>query len=165
VSQIDQGLMFVYATKTDFNSIRDKKPPIAHLEPLRSRPKITDAYTTFNQNYPITISFYQQDRLDGAENETLAILDQMDVYAQQFIRLMNMINFDEDVRVAVTTINCTMSNIAINAMIKDTVDFLTGWKVTFDLEVMDDFNYCSLYTSDTLANQDNMTENVTPYVG
>lgn len=142
---LGDSIEFVYARKTDFNSIRDKKYPFIQLELLNSSASLNENNVTLNASYPVAMTFYQLDSLTGAEDETTNILDITDDLVQSFMRKMNLYSFTEDDSVVVSTKNITLSNFKMQSFVKMTTDCLTGWILTFDMEVPDYFDYCSLY--------------------
>jgi hypothetical protein len=140
---LGDSVQFVYARKTDFNAIRDKKYPFIQLELLNSNASFTN--NTLTSSYPVAMTFYELDSLTGSEDSTTNILDATDSIAQSFIRKMNIFSFDEDDTISVSTKNIVISNVKFQSFVKMTTDCLTGWILTFDMEVPDDFDYCSLY--------------------
>jgi hypothetical protein len=140
---LGDSVQFVYARKTDFNAIRDKKYPFIQLELLNSNASFTN--NTLTSSYPVAMTFYELDSLTGSEDSTTNILDATDDLAQSFIRKMNIFSFDEDDTVSISTKNIMLSNVKFQSFVKMTTDCLTGWILTFDMEVPDDFDYCSLY--------------------
>lgn len=142
---LGDSIQFVYARKTDFNSIRDKKYPFIQLELLNSSAQFNSSNVTLTSVYPVAMTFYQLDSLQGAEDDTTQILDSTDDLVQAFMRKMNLLSFSEDDSVTVSTANIVLTNFKLQSFVKMTVDCLTGWIMTFDMEVPDDFDYCSLY--------------------
>lgn len=142
---LGDSIQFVYARKTDFNSMRDKKYPFIQLELLNSSAAYNDNNTTLTSIYPVAMTFYQLDSLTGSEDATTNTLDITDDLVQKFIRKMNLFSFSEDDSVVVATKNIVLTNFKMQSFVKMTVDCLTGWILTFDMEVPDDFDYCSLY--------------------
>lgn len=146
VSQsLADNIVFVYARETDFNSITNKKDPLVRLELLKSNPYFIEEKMTLNAYYPIEMMFYQLDDMQGAEEETLKVLDDCDKLVQEFLRKLNRLDFNEDTTVSISTYTVTISNIQCQPFIKQTVDCLTGFVVSFTMEVPDDFDYCSIY--------------------
>lgn len=142
---LGDSIQFVYARATDFNAIRDKKYPFIQLELLNANASFNESNVTLNSSYPVAMTFYQLDSLTGAEDQTTNILDQTDDLAQAFMRKMNLYSFSEDDTVAIATKNIVLTNFKMQSFVKMTTDCLTGWIVRFDMEVPDDFDYCSLY--------------------
>lgn len=142
---LGDSVQFVYARATDFNAIRDKKYPFIQLELLNSNASFSESNVTLTSNYPIAMTFYELDSVTGSEDNTTKILDETDELAQAFMRKMNLFSFTEDDTVAVATKNIVLTNFKLQSFVKMTTDCLTGWIMRFDMEVPDDFDYCSLY--------------------
>lgn len=142
--QCSDVIKFYYADESDFNSSTvNQKDPICRLELLKYT--MVRLNNSFICNYAPEITFYIQDDIDGNENETLKILDQVDVYVNEFIRLLNKISLTEDDKDIISSDSCVISSIKVQPFKKATASCLTGFMVFFDLEVPDDFNYCGIY--------------------
>lgn len=143
---IADNINFVYARLTDFNQIRNKQYPFFQLEPLKSQANFNASNVTLTRTYPIVVNIYKLDAMDGTEDETTQILDETDVLCDQFIRLMNKISMNEDTTIKVSTDTIVLSGIRFDPFIKTfTADVTSGFKVSFNMEVPDDFDYCSIY--------------------
>jgi len=141
---LGDNIQFVYARKTDFNQIRDKKYPFFQLELLTSNATFNPSNINLTSIYPIVITVYQLDSLDGAEDETTQILDDTDLLAQGFVRKLNQ-SLNEDTTILISEDTTVISNVSFTSFVKMTTDCLTGWIIKFNLEVPDDYDYCSLY--------------------
>jgi hypothetical protein len=135
---------FGYGLISDFNQIRDKEYPYIWLEPLRSTVTIAEDNIGFFETYSIGLLFYKFDEMDSTEEQYKLILDDVDDLVQRFIRKIHEDNKDDyNTPIKLTTWNTRIENINKQTAIKVLADVLTGFGLTFDLTVPDQFNYCA----------------------
>ena len=152
IAALTDNIKFFFATPADFNSIEDKKDPLARLELLKYKASFTSGRQTLLKIYPIEITFYQHDDPNAAEEATMNVLDTVDKYVDEFIRRLNVFDMPlvnslspNIIDPPISSGNIVISEISVQPFKKQTSDCLTGYVLTFNLEVPDDFDYCSIY--------------------
>ena len=144
-TSLGDNIQFGYGRRSDFNLIENPASPWIWLLPLTSNP----GYTVNNvENYQKTwnciVVFLERDRPDSNEKEYKPILDSMDELLDKFINRLNDWSFKStDVVGAVT-----LRNFQQTPFFKNDSDIFTGWIVSFQMVVSDDFEYC---TPDNIA--------------
>lgn len=138
---LDVDMQFTYARTSDFNVLRDKRYPFIHLDPLVSVPFFAIENTrNYMKRWSAQMAFYQLDNEESDQTQYVPILDEMDDYVDKFINKLNSraygLNLDSD--------SIIISGMAQRWFIKETGDILTGWILTFQVEVSDQFNYCEI---------------------
>jgi hypothetical protein len=134
---------FGYGRASDFNQIKDKQYPYIWLDPLISSMTLGEDGLNFTESYTVSLSFYKFDEMDSTEDEYKVILDDVDTLVQKFIRKINE-NLENDYSgdMVLTTWNTRVENINKQPFIKVMADVLTGFILTFDFVVPDNFEYC-----------------------
>lgn len=145
LKSIDDSVLFAYARASDFNSIGIKDDKRVRLDPLRQTLEYSEGSYNLTKQYQVAIIFYKLDVLQGAEEETAAILDEMDKLSDKFINKLNLFAFNEDTTDEISTQNTEITSIRKEPIIKVTADYCSGWVVSFNFTVPDTFDYCSLY--------------------
>lgn len=137
---LGDDIQFDYGRTSDFNQLRDKKYPFISVSPLNATASYTvNNVSNYSKTYQVQIAFYQLDRADSGQDQYALILDEMNALADNFV---NKLNFYID--------NCLDSDdliitgISQQPFIKATADILSGYIMTFSLQVTDNFNYCGL---------------------
>lgn len=147
---IRDDISFYYARESDFNpaiSIKGKTGPKVLLLPLKHNDEGAEDSLSLNRNYQVTMLFYDNDSMQGAQEETAAILDKTDILLRGFQAKLNLKSMDseEEADVLLGTDTVTVSNQSVTERIKFTADNVTGWEYEFTLTVPDQFDYCALY--------------------
>jgi len=104
----------------------------------------------FNETWEVNLLFYQYDTADSAINQndqdviqeeikTLTVTSQS---ANRFLRLVHGNTVNDTLEAASEKL--TISSFSKSPAIKDTAMLLTGFAVTMNLIVPDDFDYCTL---------------------
>ena len=137
------NVKFGYGRSSDFNKIKDKKYPYIWMDPLNSSFEIGEDAINFTERYSVSLVFYRFDDPDSTEDQYKLILDETDKLVQTFVRkihenLENAYHLTDIIR----TDNTVVENITKQPVIKVMADVLTGWIVTFELIVPDNFDYC-----------------------
>lgn len=141
---IQDNVSFIYARRSDFNSIKDKSERFVHLDPL----EVTASFTSnqiYVRKFRVAMVFFQLDSLQGSEEETVLKLDSMDLLSDKFLAKLNLGASGDDPTVNISSQTITIENIRRTAVIKVTSDCMTGWMLTFDMIVPDSFDYCKVY--------------------
>lgn len=147
VRSVDDSILFAYARASDFNAIGIKEDKRVRLDPLKQVFEFSDNSYNLNKTYKVGMVFYQLDSMEGAEEETKVILDQMDLLSDKFIAKLNNFAFNEDTTKAIISQNIEIKPGSKDEAIKVTVDCCTGWILQFDIVAPDTFDYCSIYDS------------------
>lgn len=134
---LGDDVQFTYARTSDFNVMRDKRYPFIVLDPLSAVPAYTvDNARNYSKVWTANMAFYQLDNEGSTQDAYAKILDEMDVFVDSFTNKLNFYSSRAD------SIILTGFNQA--PFIKATSDVLSGYILTFNIEVLDDFNYCGL---------------------
>lgn len=144
VLSIQDNVNFIYARRSDFNSIKDKSERFVTLDPLR----VTASFTSnqiYSRKFRVGMVFFQLDSLSGAEEETVEKLDAMDVLSDKFLVKLNLGASGDDPTVTISSQTISIENIQREPVIKVTADCMTGWMLQFDMIVPDSFDYCKVY--------------------
>lgn len=135
--KLGDDIKFVYGRESDFNQLRINNQTAINLSPLRARPSYTDNDT---QNYAkvwfVAIGFYKVDKIASTPVEYQKILDDLDEMVDKFVNTLNFYMLKSD--------SIVIRNMDQAPFIKALSDQLTGYILTFDLQINDDFNYCGL---------------------
>lgn len=134
---LGDDIQFTYARTSDFNVMRDKRYPFITLDPLSAVPAYAvDGVQNYSKTWTANMAFYELDNMASTQDEYVKILDEMDEFVDRFVNKLNFYSLRSDM-IVISGINQT-------PFIKQTADVLSGYLITFNLEVMDDFNYCGL---------------------
>jgi len=146
------NVQFGYGRRSEFNMITQKRYPYIWLLPLTASRRFTGTNNpTKTKTWNVSIIFMDQDRADANEKESELLLDQQDVWVDKYTqRLDDWYEMTSD-----TTGAFTIQNDNQTPFYKDDSDIHTGWLLTFQMIVPDDFEYCTpenvnLYESGTL---------------
>jgi hypothetical protein len=138
---LSDAVQFGYGRRSDFNNLRDKAEQIIWLLPLNATPIFNNNGNTetFQKTWNIILVFLAIDKTDSNHDDYKKILDSMDELLDKFIIRLNDYSMNShDVVGAVTLRNFQQLN-----QIKGDADILTGWILSFQMTVSDDFNYCT----------------------
>lgn len=92
------------------------------------------------KTWAVTMAFYQLDKESSTQEDYAKILDEMDGYVDRFI---NKLNFYSESQ-SITSNEIVLTSMSQTPFIKATADILTGYILTFQMQVSDQFNYCGL---------------------
>lgn len=135
--KLGDDIEFLYGRTSDFNQLRINNQTAINLSPLRATPAYTDNDTqNYSKTWSVALGFYQMDKIASTPAEYQKILDDLDEMVDKFVNTLNFYMLKSDTIV--------IRNIRQDPFIKALADQLTGWIVTFDIQVNDDFNYCGL---------------------
>lgn len=149
VKSVRDEVQFIYGRPSAANQVKDKRLPFVNLSPLTSSAQFTDDSYNHTTTYAVRLVFYKLDDLQGAEEESTKILDEMSDFADKALHFVNRSGEDESdsIQTDVTADQVTITNISKEPVIKVMADMLTGWILEFDMTVPDNFDYCSIYES------------------
>lgn len=139
---VADNVNFGYGRGSDFNQIKDKTYKYIWLDPLTSTILIGEDQVNFVEQYNISLVFYGFDAPDSTQDQYKLILDETDVLVQKFLRDLQNDLLNDDTTIQLTSNNIAISGIAKQPVIKVMADVLTGWIVTFNLTVPDNYDYC-----------------------
>jgi len=140
------NIKFGYGRGSDFNVIRDKTYPYIWMDPLQ-------VATTFSNNdvqnyqktWSVTMAFYKMDTEGSTEEQYQLILDEMDELVDRFLNKLNRFSETQEAEGDLITDEIVITSVAQMPFIKLMADILTGYALTFTIQVPDKFDYCSLY--------------------
>jgi hypothetical protein len=138
---LGDDIQFDYGRTSDFNQIPNKRYPFVSVLPLNATGSFTVNNThNYVKTYQVISIFYQIDQMASDQSQYALVMDEMNELADKFIVKLNFYIDgcfpDSD--------NLVITNITQQPLIKETGDILTGYIMTFSLQVSDDFNYCGL---------------------
>lgn len=139
-------LLFFYGVTFNFNSEDDKPEVCITLDPLNNTEDPTANFTT---TYPVRMFVYGQSNKGDREEQYIPVLDQTAYIAELFTRKLNRSIEDEDTSDTgeIVTDRIVIGPIQKNAAIMVLADCLTGWTISFNMQVPDTFDYCEHYDS------------------
>lgn len=138
---LGDDIQFTYARTSDFNMMRDKRYPFITLDPLTAVPVYADNnVSNFMKTWTASMAFYQLDQEGSTQQDYAKILDEMDSYVDNFLNKLNFYSESQQI----TSDAIIITNMGQTPFIKATADILTGYILTLQLQVNDQFNYCGL---------------------
>jgi len=148
---IADNIQFGYGRRSDFNLQQNPSQPWIWLLPLTASPTYTNNNSTENyqKTWNCIVLFAQLDKTDSDEKGFKPILDCTDDLVDTFINKLNDWYLNQADEVGAVT----LQNFSQNPFIKTDADVFTGWFVSFQMVVPDDFDYCNpdsvqLYAND-----------------
>lgn len=137
---LGDDIQFDYGRTSDFDQLRDKKYPFISVSPLTATASYAvNNVSNYSKTYQVQIAFYQLDRADSGQDQYALILDEMNALADNFV---NKLNFY--ISNCLDSDDLLITGISQQPFIKATADILSGYIMTFSLQVTDNFNYCGL---------------------
>lgn len=134
---LGDDIQFTYARPSDFNVMRDKRYPFISMDLLSSSPAYAvDNVQNYTKTWTVQMAFYQLDNESSTQDEYSQILDFTDDLVDNFINKLNFYSLKSD--------QILITNIGQTGFVKVMADILTGHILTFNIQAMDDFNYCGL---------------------
>lgn len=146
---LSDAIQFGYGRRSDFNQIPDKRNDIIWLLPLTASPSYTNNEAeNYQKTWNVIIVFLSLDPTDSTHTEYKQVLDNTDDLVDRFINRLNdwSMKATDDVG-AVTLRNFQQIN-----QIKTDADVFTGWFLSFQMVVSDDFEYCTPANVELYAN-------------
>ena len=134
-------VQFGYGRKSEFNMIQGPTYPYIWLLPLTAGGSFRDNPNnlTRTKRWNVAILFLGNDESDANADHSAHVLDDMDVLLSRFTHTLD----DWYLREADTFGTFTIENDNQTPFYKDNADIQTGWLLTFQMVVSDDFDYCS----------------------
>jgi hypothetical protein len=127
--------------RTEFNQRRDKGDLFIWLLPLTASPQFTNNNSTENYQkaWNCSVVFLHKDTTDSVETEYADIWDVTDNLADKFVNRLN----DWSMKATDTVGAVTLQGFQQTPFLKDDADIYSGWVLTFQMVVSDDFEYCT----------------------
>jgi hypothetical protein len=138
---LSDAVQFGYGRRSDFDLTKKEQNEIIWLLPLTASPGFTTNNNTegYQKTWNCIIVFLALDKSDSDHTEYKVLLDATDDLVDRFIIRLNDWSMNStDVVGAVTLRNFQQIN-----QIKTDADIFTGWFLSFQMVVSDDFNYCT----------------------
>lgn len=144
------NLQFGYGRRSEFNQIENKRYPYIWLLPLTGGRRFVNEDGTKTKLWNIALVFLDLDKADSNEKQTAEIHDKLDVFVDRFMENLDTWYLREEVDIVGTS---TIRNDNQQPFFKDDTDITSGWLVTFQLLVSDDFEYCRPENVDLYAGE------------
>jgi hypothetical protein len=140
-NSLGDNIQFGYGRRSDFNLQNSPFEPWVWLLPLTANPIYTNNNNTENyqKQWNVIILFARMDQTGSTEKESKQIMDVTDELADKFINRLNDWSYKKSDVVGAITIR----NFSQTPFIKSDADIFTGWFVSFQMIVSDDFLYCT----------------------
>lgn len=138
---LGDDVQFTYARTSDFNILKDKRYPFITLDPLSAVPVYANNnVSNYMKTWAVSMAFYQLDSDASTQEDYAKILDEMDGYVDNFLNKLNFYSLNRNI----DSDEIILTSISQPPFIKATADVLTGYLLTFQMQVTDQFNYCGL---------------------
>lgn len=146
---LSDSVQFGYGRRSEFNLITNKRYPYIWLLPLTAGRRFPGVEGTKTKTWNIQMVFLDVDKADADQDQTTEIHDTLDVWVDRFLESLD----DWAYRSTDTVGFVTIQNDNQQPFYKDDAGIHSGWLVTFQMVVSDDFTYCtpenvSLYAGD-----------------
>lgn len=133
--KLGDDILVVYGKDTDFNQMRDKRYKAINISPLVAGAEFAvDGVTNYSKTWQVSMAFYELDNAASVQEEYTKILDEIDSLVDKFVVNLNFYTQTSD--------GILISSITQTPFIKAMADILTGYILTFSVQLTDDFNYC-----------------------
>lgn len=138
VMSIRSDVNYTYARPSDFNSSAQfQNGPFVTLDAMTASPSFAaEGVYNYSKVWGCSMAFYKFDKADQDIDFTAGILDEMDGFVDQFINKLNAYMTKSD--------QILMLNMNQTPAIKVMANRITGYLLTFSLQVQDDFDYCGI---------------------
>lgn len=133
--KLGDDILVVYGKDTDFNQMRDKRYKAINISPLVAGAEFAvDGVTNYSKTWQVSMAFYDLDNAASVQEEYTKILDEIDSLVDKFVVNLNFYTQTSD--------GILISSITQTPFIKAMADILTGYILTFSVQLTEDFNYC-----------------------
>lgn len=144
---LSDKVQFGYGRRSEFNMIENKRYPYIWLLPLSASRRFINDDGTRTKTWNVAIVFLDADRADANAKETERIHDEQDLVVDKYLQAL-----DDWFERSYDTIGpVTLRNDNQQPFYKDDAGIHSGWLLTFQLTVSDDFNYCTPENVDLYA--------------
>lgn len=135
---LSDDIQFGYGRRSDFNQSGDKSYPYVWLLPLTASQVIPTTDKPRTKTWSIVLVVITLDQSDSVPKQFDSLLDDMDDLVDRLVfRIDDWYRTTDDI---VGTL--TITNVNQVSIIKDDADIHTGWLLSFQMTVSDDFSYC-----------------------
>lgn len=139
------NIQFDAGRHSEFNMKQNISYPWIWLLPITAQPRFAvNDVEHYEKTWNIALLFFDKDEFDATEGPSNAILDQQDETVDAFIQRLN----DWSMKLEDTVGAVTLRGFNQQPFYKDDAGIHTGWLLTFQMIVPDDFEYC---TPDNIA--------------
>lgn len=139
------NIQFSAGRHSEFNMIPNKSYPWIWLLPITAQPDFAvNSVEHYQKTWNIALMFFDKDAFDATQGPSNDILDQQDETVDKFIHRLN----DWSYKLSDTVGAITLRGFNQQPFYKDDAGIHTGWLLTFQMVVPDDFEYC---TPDNIA--------------
>lgn len=135
---LSDKVQFGYGRRSEFNAITNKRYPYIWLLPLTASRRYPGVDGTKTKLWNVALVFLDLDKADSNEKQTAKIHDELDVMVDRFLESLDTWDMrSEDV---IGSFEITNDN--QQPFFKDDTDINSGWLLTLQVELSDDFDYC-----------------------
>lgn len=129
---LGDDIQFTYGRDSDFNVMNDKRYPFIQLDLLNSSASFSvNNVSNYSKGWNVFLLFHQLDKEGSDQDQYKVILDDMDHLLDMFVTRLNK---RDDI---------VIQGINQQPFIKATKDILTGWTLSFQLIINDNWDYCA----------------------
>lgn len=138
---LGDDILFSYGRTSDFNQIRELNPVSINLDLLSASPTFANNnVSNYTKTWQVAVSFYMFDEMASTQEQYALILDNLDDLVDKFVNKLNTYSFQTNI----DSDDILLSGFSQTPFIKALDAVLTGFTLTFSLQVSDQFNYCGL---------------------
>jgi hypothetical protein len=134
------NIHFDAGRESEFNNLKEKEREYLWLLPIAATPRfaVNDTHN-YMKVWSCSLLFMEQDKFDANNNQSNEILDRQDILVDKFMnRLNDWSQTQQD-----TTGDISIRSVRQLPFFKEQAGVMTGWKLDFQLEVPDSFEYCT----------------------
>lgn len=144
------NLQFGYGRRSEFNQIENKRYPYIWLLPLTGGRRFLNDTGTKTMVWDVALVFLDLDEADSNEKQTAEIHDRLDYFVDRFMENLDTwsLRLHQD-----TVGDITIRNDIRRPFFKEDTDTNSGWLLTFQLQVPDEFDYCTPENVDLYAGE------------
>lgn len=142
-NSLADNIEFRGGRESEFNNLQSKATQYRWLLPLTAISSPFSA-TSRTKTWSVMMLFMSQDDFDATADQTNDIHDKTDIAVDQFMRRLD--DWSQTSRDVVGQV--TITGFSQTPFYKDQAGVYSGWLVRFQLQVSDDFEYC---TPDNIA--------------
>lgn len=133
------SMQFGYGRRSEFNLIENKRYPYIWLLPLTAAGRFRTNNGTRTKTWNVALLFLSNDEAGSDQDESTRLLDDRDEAVDLYTQKL-----DDWYERSIDTLGAfTIQNDLQQPFYKDDSDINTGWLLTFQMVVSDNFFYCS----------------------
>lgn len=143
VKSLQDNIQYFYGRASDFNQI-DKNIISVALDPLTANSTFSNNNVQdYSKTWAVQMAFWKLDTEDSIETAYQLILDETDNLVDRFLNKLNNYAIESELTYDLNGELIVITGISHLPFIKATASVLTGWTVTFNIQVPDTFDYCA----------------------